>query len=191
MSTAALRCNRQKEASMRSGNSQAGFSYLLLLTWLTIMAIMLLKSQDHLATEVRQQQEEQLLFVGDQIRNAIKSYRGDSGNTDGKPNDEIRNKDSCFPVNFEQLIFDKRNLKSRFHLRRLYLDPFTQKANWVKIFDSQGRWIGVHTSHKGQPLKKIGFSEDYKNFEKVKSYQDWAFKVNEDISAPLPEKCQK
>ncbi|WAT05550.1 hypothetical protein O1V64_04430 [Rouxiella badensis] len=61
---------------MQSGNAQSGFSYLLLLVGLSLMAILMLKSQDLIATNFRQQQEAQLLFAGNQIRAAINSYRG-------------------------------------------------------------------------------------------------------------------
>ncbi|MCC3704299.1 type II secretion system protein [Rouxiella badensis] len=173
---------------MQSGNAQSGFSYLLLLVGLSLMAILMLKSQDLIATNFRQQQEAQLLFAGNQIRAAINSYRGSDSL---KQEASSVKKDNCFPISFEQLVFDNRSFKPRYHLRRIYLDPFTQKINWVQVFDSEGRWIGVHSSVKGNPLKKVGFKEENKTFKKANSYQEWVFKVDEDPSAPLPAQCKK
>jgi type II secretory pathway pseudopilin PulG len=161
---------------MQSGNAQSGFSYLLLLVGLSLMAILMLKSQDLIATNFRQQQE------------AINSYRGSDSL---KQEASSVKKDNCFPISFEQLVFDNRSFKPRYHLRRIYLDPFTQKINWVQVFDSEGRWIGVHSSVKGNPLKKVGFKEENKTFKKANSYQEWVFKVDEDPSAPLPAQCKK
>ena len=173
---------------MRSGNPPGGFSYFFLLVALTLLAISLLESQDLFATHFQQQQEAQLLFAGNQIREAMNAYRG-SDNLPQHGNGLTR--DNCFPTRFDQLLIDKRGITPRYHLRQIYLDPFTQKNNWVKVMDSEGRWIGVHSSNKAVPLKKTGFSEQDKDFKQAVTYRDWVFKVEEDPSAPLPEKCQK
>jgi len=173
---------------MRSGNSQAGFSYLLLLIWLSIMAFMLLESQDLIASRFRQRQEAQLLFNGNQIREAINHYRG----SDNINAEEDGPKDGgCFPTDFAQLLTDNRGQKPVYHLRKVYLDPFMPKKAWIKVFDAEGRWIGVHSSDQRRPLKKMGFSEKDNEFSKAKTYQEWIFKVDEDPAAPLPDQCKK
>lgn len=171
---------------MHNGNDQSGFSYLLLLVWITIFALMLMKSQDLLISRFRHQQEEQLLFNGNQIREAISNYRGKDNPDQGKGSQK---KEGCFPTRFEQLIKDNRSLKPLYHLRKHYADPLVPKRDWIKIFDEEGRWIGVHSSGTGHPMKKTGFADLYKEFSKAKSYQDWEFKVEEDLTAPLPVKC--
>lgn len=162
---------------MQAGESkEAGFTYLLLMIWLTIIAIMLLCSEEHVAAEWRRQKEAQLLFAGDQIRKAIIEYRDNPQS------------DTCFPVDFSQLLEDKRGGRTRYLLRKHYFDPFTGKE-WGKLYDKENRWIGIYSKGKGIPLKRKHFPARYEDFEKAKSYSDWKFIVEEDLGAPLPERC--
>lgn len=117
---------------MPHGDRQAGFSYLLLLAWLSVLAIMMLRSEEHLLTLWRQQREDQLLFAGDQIRNAIENYRKNPINH------------ACFPTDFQQLLSDSYG-----KLRRWYLDPFTNSQEWGMIYDKQQHWVGIYSQGKG------------------------------------------
>lgn len=162
---------------MPTGDNQAGFTYLLLLVWLSVLALMLLRNNDHLQSQLRQDRETQLLFAGDQIRSAILHYRE---NPAGK---------KCFPAGFQQLLKDSRSTPVRYSLRRLYPDPFSQKVDWGMVYDDKQRWIGVYSKARGMPLKKEGFPRDYQHFKNASSYADWIFKVDEDPNAPLPEAC--
>ncbi|MCU5772723.1 hypothetical protein N5923_12300 [Erwiniaceae bacterium BAC15a-03b] len=162
---------------MPTGNRQAGFSYLLLLAWLSVLSLLLLRSYDHRQTQWRQEREEQLLFAGDQIRQAIRQYRENpAGN-------------KCFPTAFRQLISDTRGNQVQHLLRQIYPDPFSQQREWGMIYDEQQRWIGVYSKGSGRPLKQQGFSEPYSRFKQAASYADWQFKVEEDPAAPLPVRC--
>jgi type II secretory pathway pseudopilin PulG len=162
---------------MQTGkNGQAGFTYLLLLAGLSVMAFILLRSTEPLANRWRQQQEAQLLFAGDAIRSAIAQYR------------QNPQADGCFPVNFQQLLNDNRGGRTRYLLRRLYTDPLTGK-DWSKIYDGSGRWVGVHSLAQGSPLKKTGFAQRYETFKEATRYSDWQFSVAEDPMAPEPQNC--
>lgn len=164
---------------MPTGSREGGFSYLLLLAWLSVLAIMMLRSEAHLHTKWRQEREDQLLFSGDQIRAAIDNYR------------KKTNGNACFPDNFQQLLNDNRSGHTEHLLRQLYPDPLTENREWGMLYDAQQRWIGVYSRGSGVPLKKNGFMAQYdEQFRKAKSYADWQFKVKEDISAPLPEQCR-
>ncbi|MFS2222956.1 type II secretion system protein [Pantoea sp. B65] len=162
---------------MPTGNPQAGFSYLLLLAWLSIMALLLLRSYDHRQAQWRQEREAQLLFAGEQIRQAIRLYR----------NNPAGNK--CFPTRFQQLLSDTRSLPARHLLRQIYADPFTQQREWGMIYDEQQRWIGVYSQGSGRPLKQQGFADHNKSFNQASSYAEWQFKVEVDPGAPLPQLC--
>lgn len=157
---------------------QGGFTYILLLLALTVLALSLLKSKDTIQVRFRQQQESELLFRGEQIREAMRLYRVDE------------HSNGCFPVGFEELIQDTRGGKTRYHLRQWFTDPLTGQKEWGKIFDDQHRWIGVYSKGKGTPLRKEGFVKDSETFKGAKSYREWAFKLETDPSAPLPEACR-
>lgn len=156
---------------------QGGFSYLLLLIGLSVLALTLLKSTDDVTMRHRQEQEAELLFRGEQIRAAITTYRTSSG--------------GCYPTRFEQLLEDRRGLNPVHHLRQHYLDPLTQKKEWNMIFDADGRWLGVTTQGEGIPLRKTGFAREATDFAEAETYQDWKFVVKSDLTAPFPAACDK
>lgn len=162
---------------MHPTEQQKGFTYLLLLIFLSVLALSLLKSQDSIQMWYRQQQEAELLFRGAQYRKAIASYHA-AGN-------------GCFPVRVEQLLIDKRGPVPLYHLRQAWIDPLTNKKKWGAIYDAQGRWIGVRSLGKGTPRRKVGFSQDRDIFSKAKSYYDWKFVVDSDPQAPMPSACTR
>ncbi len=163
---------------MLNGDSQAGFSYLLLLAWLSVMALLLMRSQDYRQTAWRQEQEAQLLFAGDQIRQAIRQYRtSPAGN-------------GCFPTRFSQLLSDNRTTPPRALLRQQYAAPLSPRGEWGMLYDKKQRWIGVYSRGMGRPLRQEGFSGDNSEFKHAASYAGWTFRVEADDSAPLPERCQ-
>jgi len=160
---------------MMATERQGGFTYLLLLVAVSVLAFSLLKTQEVRQMRYREQQEAELLFRGEQYRAAITAYRAAAN--------------GCFPVRVEQLLIDKRGPTRRFHLRQAWPDPLTNSKTWGLIYDPQGRWIGVRSLGKGTPRRKTGFSHDVETFKKAKSYYDWTFKVESDPQAPMPGAC--
>ncbi|EPF0317224.1 type II secretion system protein [Enterobacter chuandaensis] len=161
------------------GKRQQGFTYLFVLLALTILSIMLLKSHELIQTHYRQQQEDELLFRGQQIQQAIHAYQSAPwGN-------------GCFPTGFQQLLEDKRGNKPHFLLRRWFTDPMTGSPMWGMTYDPNGRWIGVHSLGNCRPLRKEGFNGvvNVAQFRKAKSYNEWTFNVQPDATAPLPSAC--
>lgn len=118
------------------------------------------------ATQARRDKEEQLLFVGDQFRKAIASYQ----NT--VPPNGVRS----LPPNLEALILDRRFAVPVRHLRRVYLDPVTGKADWTLV-TSGGGVVGVRSSSQHSPLKQAGFPSAYRHFERAQSYSEWVFSI--------------
>lgn len=154
---------------------QGGFTYLWVLLMLTMLSVALLQDNSHRQAIYRQQQEEELFFRGMQIRNAIQQFQ-----KAGK---------GCFPASFDDLLRDPRGKTVVYHLRRWFTDPLTGSRQWGMSYDDKGRWIGVYSKGKGTPLRTALFPKDFSDFQKAKSYKDWAFKVEEVPSAPLPAAC--
>lgn len=113
-------------------------------------------------TDAQRERELQLLFVGNQMREALSSYH--SGSPGGV---------AQFPERLEQLVIDERWPQPRHHLRRLWPDPITNSVNW-QLVRSQGRIVGVHSRSKAAPLKRANFEEG-NQFMKAESYADWVF----------------
>lgn len=159
--------------------NQGGFTYLFVLLALTLLAFTLQKSLESIQIAHRQQQEAELLFRGEQIRQAIRRYK-ESG-------------DGCFPVDAEHLLVDRRSGKNIYHLRQWYPDPMTGSVTWGSVYDPKGRWIGIYSQGAGRPLRKTGFGslKDEAKFRQAKSYQEWVFAIEPDALAPLPEACKR
>jgi hypothetical protein len=109
--------------------------------------------------------EVELLYVGDQMSQAIFSYQN-SASASG-----LR----MPPQALSDLVWDTRSPTPVAHLRRIYIDPLTGSFDWGEIKDPSGALIGVFSKSKLEPLKKIDFAIERKFFEKAKTYADWKF----------------
>ncbi len=112
------------------------------------------------STQIRRDKEAQLLFVGDQVRDAIGRYRGVNGQ---------------YPQELADLIVDNHAPAVRRFLRRIYVDPITDTADWQLITAPEGGIMGIASPSKGKPIKVAGFSGADASFEKSECYCDWRF----------------
>jgi type II secretory pathway pseudopilin PulG len=118
-------------------------------------------------TQARRDREEQLLFAGMQFQKAITSYYNSN------PPGGSRK----LPDTLDSLVHDDRFEVPVPHLRRLYVDPTTGKADWVAIRNDDGRIVGVHSRSGQRPLKIAGFPTGLESFRDAASYGDWAFTI--------------
>lgn len=114
-------------------------------------------------TSVKREKEQELLFVGNQYRQAIASYYQRSPGSVKQ-----------YPRSLADLLEDPRSLNTVRHLRRLYRDPITGEAEWGLARDGQGI-VGVHSLSHEEPLKKSGFDHRDTAFEGKAQYSDWVF----------------
>lgn len=138
----------------------AGFTYLGLLFVIAILGLALSAVGVVWSTQIRRDKESQLLFAGDQIRDAIGRYRAAGGQ---------------YPQALTDLIADNRSPTVRRFLRRIYLDPITDSADWRLILAPEGGIMGVASRSLGKPIKVAAFSGPDASFEKTECYCDWQF----------------
>jgi hypothetical protein len=74
---------------------------------------------------------------------------------------------------FKDLLGDPTSHKKRY-LRQAFKDPMTND-DWLMIWTSNNRLIGVHSKSLKEPFKKANFPEEYKCFEQAIGYTDWVF----------------
>jgi type II secretory pathway pseudopilin PulG len=111
----------------------AGFTYLGLLLVLALGAAALATLGQRTSTWLQQQREAELLFRGAQISEALRRYHAAVAPRQ-------------WPASLDELLSDARLDPPAHHLRRLYADPFTGRADWVPILDeASGRIQGVHS----------------------------------------------
>jgi len=142
---------------------QRGFTYMGLLLFIAIAGIALAVIGPVWHTEVQREKEKELLFVGEQMAQAIGSYYL---STPG----EVKQ----YPVSLEDLLQDKRFPVIRRHLRKIYPDPMTGSPEWG-LTKQQGLIVGVYSLSKFKPIKQDGFPEKLASFSHAESYQDWRF----------------
>lgn len=140
-----------------------GFTYIGLLALIAISGIAMAGVAILWHQESQREREKELLFVGDAYRKAIISYYESSPNQPKQ-----------YPLKLDDMLLDKRFPVIKRHLRKLYIDPMTQKKDWGLILQ-QGRIIGVYSKLKIQPLKRAGFDSNYALFAEATDYQGWKF----------------
>lgn len=136
----------------------------MLMVLVTIMGFGLAAVGTYWHTVSQREKERELLFVGLQFRDALRSY---AEKTPGKQQ---------YPESLEQLLLDERTPALQRHLRRIYIDPLTGSDEWGLIRRA-GRIIGVYSRARGTPLISAGFPEELKQFADAKRYADWRFQV--------------
>jgi len=117
------------------GHRQRGFTYLALLLAIAVLGIGLAAASEVWVTTARRQKLEQLEWIGAQFTQAIGSYYTASPGSV-----------KVYPETLEELLEDRRYLTIRRHLRTVYLNPFTGKADWEKVSGPDGKVQGVRVA---------------------------------------------
>ena len=146
--------------------TQHGTVLLMVLVSVTLLGLMAGIAGSSLQTIMQRAKEVDLLWKGNQIRQAIGSYYNTSSAQGTAP--------KSFPSKLDSLIKDPRSLETRRYLRRLYLDPMTGE-DWELIKDPSGRILGVRSGSDKEPFKQDSFIEENKSFAGQESYRDWQF----------------
>ena len=142
---------------------QRGFTYLGVLVIVALMGFGLAAFGELYSHAAQREKERELLFVGDQFRNAIESYYNKS------PGAKV------YPKKLEDLLEDKRFPMPQHHLRRVYNDPMTGKADWALVDAPGGGFMGVHSVSEQTPIKSGDFSAKDAALEDAENYTKWMF----------------
>lgn len=160
-----------------SSNKQLGFGYLTILVLLVGMSIALGVASERVDTAIKREKEKDLIFIGQQYQQALTRYYNQTPN--------------ALPANLVDLLSDNRSLKTKHHLRQLFLDPITNQAWGVKR-NAQNQITAVY-SLSDQPFimspKKIATILGEKSLM-IKRHSDLIFKfraseTNQLTQAPL------
>jgi type II secretory pathway pseudopilin PulG len=146
-------------AAHRRGRS-AGFTYIGLLILIAVMGFTMTVVADVWQTTQQRDKEEELLFVGNEIRRAIGAYFANA---------------SSYPHRLEDLLKDPGFPGVRRYLRKIYRDPITGRAEWGLLKPDGNSITGVYSLSDAEPLKQGGFSLADQGFERKKKYSEWVF----------------
>jgi type II secretory pathway pseudopilin PulG len=183
---------RNPQSAIRNSH---GFTYIALIAALVIIGISLGAAGKYWQNVMLRDREEELLFRGDQYRQAIELYyRAVPGKLQ-------------YPPNIEKLLKDDRTPAGKRHLRQQYKDPITGED--FEIITSQTVTvgtggvlltaqqkatpgiIGVRSKSEKEPLKKDNFPVLDQDFAGASSYSEWKFiastiKSGQTITLPGP-----
>ncbi|TLM65422.1 MAG: type II secretion system protein [Deltaproteobacteria bacterium] len=145
---------------------QGGQSGAALLTVLVMVAILGLTAGvagQSLRAMMQRECEAELLWRGQQYRQAIASYY----NVKHGPQ-------QMYPAKLDDLLKDPRMPGVVRHLRRLYDDPMTGKK-WEPVKDPAEKLIGVRSTSPLEPFQQAGFPKGLETLEGKTSYREWEF----------------
>lgn len=152
--------------SRRRAGACDGVVLLALLLALALGGIALMAAVDVASIARQRAREQELLFVGDQYRQAIRRYYYAAPQGARK----------VLPASLEDLLEDNRYPVPVRHLRRLYPDPITGGAEWGALRVGE-RIAGVYSLSDKEPLKKAGFAPGYEQFNGKTTYKEWVFAI--------------
>lgn len=148
-----------------------GITFIALITIIAIMGILLGAAGKYWSAVMARENEEELLYRGNQYRTAIERYYT------ALPGRQQ------FPVSIDDLLKDDRFPVARRHLRHKYTDPITGEDFEVIVDKLKGnRIVGVRSTSDKKPIRQKNFPEPYQEFEGKEKYSDWEFKY----TTPVP-----
>jgi len=152
--------------------AQAGFAYLYVLMLIALIGMGLAAAGTLWRTDAQRAREAELLFVGDQYRQAIRSYY------------QLDANQPRLPPRIDDLLEDNRRPNPVRHLRRAYRDPVSGEP-FVPIQAVEGPGIvGVHSPSTQRPFKRAGFALENASFAEATRYSEWRFVFVATVAQP-------
>lgn len=160
-----------------------GFTYLGLLFLVALLGMTAAAASTLWSVEDQRLRERELLFIGRQFQLALQDYRSlplpppEAGVAPaaGPPSDR--------PGSLDDLLRDPRVPYVRRHLRRLYVDPFTGRAEWGVVRDAQQRIVAVYSLSTRRPLRRANLGAASVPGD-ARSYRDWVFRGPDEQPTP-------
>lgn len=140
-----------------------GFTLIGVLILVAVLGIAAAATVKAGAVLQRRAAEEDLLAVGLEYRRAFKSYY------------ESAQSAQRYPNTLAELLRDPRFPEVRRHLRKIYADPLTGKAEWGLIPAPGGGIMGVYSLSAETPIKVALFPVEIADFEGKQKYSEWTF----------------
>jgi type II secretory pathway pseudopilin PulG len=144
-------------------HTETGYTYLFVMFMVVLIGLAATAVTRQWKTELRRDREAELLFRGDEIREAIGLYyltaRGGSAHV--------------YPRSLDDLVKDPNSSATRRYLRKHYKDPITgEEFELIKVGDTLR---GVRSKSTDTPIKTDNFPPIDSQFASKTSYQDWIF----------------
>jgi len=145
-----------------------GFTYLSLIIVVAIVGLVAASAIKLGSVLQRSRAEQELLDIGAAFSDALKSYA--DATPQGMPTQ---------PPSLRELLKDPRFPGTRRHLRKIFVDPMTGKAEWGIVYrgDKTGV-LAVYSLSDAKPVKIGNFPARYSGFEGKSRISDWKFTIS-------------
>lgn len=137
---------------------------LVLLAAVAVLSASSLTLVTRWSDQVRREQEQALLEVGDEYAGAIASYYRASTDAERR-----------YPLALDDLLYDRRAFGLVRHLRRLSPDPITKSDRWGIVRAADGGIMGVYSLSNAEPMRQVPVTLSHAVLPAARSYSDWKF----------------
>lgn len=154
---------------------QAGFTYLGLIIFVAIVGLVGAATLKVGSLLQRAAAEEELLEIGAAFSAALDSYAA------ATPRGA-----TPYPPSIKELLKDPRFPGVRRHLRKVFVDPLTGKAEWgiEYLGDGDVGIVAFHSLSNAQPLKIANFDSRFRGLDGKEKISQWRFTASERSLAP-------
>jgi type II secretory pathway pseudopilin PulG len=144
---------------------EGGFTYVGLIVLVAIIGLVGAATLKVDALLRRAAAEQELLEIGAAFSQALKSYA--EATPRGQP---------TYPPTLQELLKDPRSPAIRRHLRKIFVDPITGKAEWGIVHAGNDTGVlAVYSLSNAKPLKVANFDARFANLENRERISDWKF----------------
>lgn len=160
--------------AMPRARRDGGFTYLSVIILVAIIGLVTAATLKMGSVLQRSRAEQQLLDIGEAFSDALQSYA--DATPAGMPTQ---------PPSLQELIRDPRFTQVRRHLRQIYVDPMTGKAEWGIVYlANKAGVVAVYSLSDAKPVKIGNFPPRYMGFEGKQKISDWRFAATGKAGAP-------
>ena len=153
---------------------ETGFTFVFVMVLVAAIGLALTAYAQATSHASQRQREAQLLWVGEQFRQAIGLYY-----------ERTPGLSRQYPAKLEDLLRDTRFLTVQRYLRTIYRDPMTGRPEWGLVPAPGGGIMGVYSLSNARPIKTGRFRIRESSFANATSLSDWKF-TYEPLSMRIP-----
>lgn len=144
---------------------EGGFTYLSVIIVVAIIGLVTAASLKLGATVQRSRAEQQLLVIGGAFSDALQSYA--DATPAGQPPQ---------PPSLKELLRDPRFPTPRRHLRKIFVDPMTGKAEWGIVYLGGTTGVmAVYSLSDARPVKIGNFPARFQSLAGKRKISEWRF----------------
>lgn len=150
---------------MRCGKpAPGGFVLIGMFMLIMLSGLVMAEASMRWQAQVLREREQELIKVGLAYRDAIGRYYNQ---TPGVV--------KTYPPTLEALHEDTRFPTARRHLRKMYVDPITQREGWGIVEAPSGGIMGIYSLSDKPPFKSKGYRGNLEHLNNKRYYGEWYF----------------